>query len=94
MYLASPAAGHISGRLLEARGGKYVLWSEPHEEHVLEANFLDDPEGIYRGLDEVIGAGVSLRDLTAPMPPIDELGDWRTRYGTLVPRWDFGDAAR
>jgi NAD(P)-dependent dehydrogenase (short-subunit alcohol dehydrogenase family) len=89
VFLASPAGGHISGRLLEARGGKYVLWSEPHEERVLEANFLDDPEAVYAGLESTIGAGLSLRDLKMPMPPLETLGDWRTNYGTLVPVWDF-----
>jgi 3-oxoacyl-[acyl-carrier protein] reductase len=89
VFLASPSGGHISGRFLEARAGRYALWSEPQEERRLEANFLEDPEAVYRGLEATIGADLSLRDLTMPMPPLEELGDWRNTYGTRVPTWDF-----
>jgi 3-oxoacyl-[acyl-carrier protein] reductase len=89
VYLASPAAGHISGRLFEGRGGHYALWSEPAPERILNCDFLSDPQQTYDGLEKELGAGLTLQDLKAPMPPLDELGDWKTKYGTLVPTWDF-----
>jgi NAD(P)-dependent dehydrogenase (short-subunit alcohol dehydrogenase family) len=89
VFLASPSAAHISGRLFEGRGGKYVLWSESEEERVIELDFLADGEAVYEGLGNVLGAGLSLRDLKAPMAPLDVLGDWRETYGTQVPAWDF-----
>jgi hypothetical protein len=88
VFLASPAAANVSGRLLEGKSNRYVLWSEPHEERLLEVDFLADPEGVYAGLEQTIGAGLSLRDLKMPMPPLAELGDWKTTYGTATPIWD------
>jgi NAD(P)-dependent dehydrogenase (short-subunit alcohol dehydrogenase family) len=88
VYLASPSAGHVSGRLLEGRGGKYVLWSEPSEEKVLERDFLQDPDGVFEGLEEMT-AGLSLNDLKMPMPPVAQLGDWPSDFGTRIPVWDF-----
>ena len=38
MFLASPAAAHISGRFFEGVAWRYVLWSEPHEERVVESD--------------------------------------------------------
>jgi NAD(P)-dependent dehydrogenase (short-subunit alcohol dehydrogenase family) len=89
VFLASPMAGHVSGRLLEGRGSRYVLWSEPTEERVLEKNFLEDPEAVYRGLADEVAAGLSLKDLKMPMAPFSQIGDWADRYGFMVPRWDF-----
>jgi NAD(P)-dependent dehydrogenase (short-subunit alcohol dehydrogenase family) len=90
VFLASPAAAHISGRLWEGRGGKYVLWSEPHEERALDRDFLADPDGVYAGLEE-LGAGLSLADLPMPMVRLDELGDWKHDYGIQVPTLAFDD---
>jgi NAD(P)-dependent dehydrogenase (short-subunit alcohol dehydrogenase family) len=93
VFLASPAAGHVSGRLFEGRAGRYVLWSEPEQERVLEEDFLKDPEAVYAGLEHSLCAPLSLRDLKMPMPPLDELGDWKATYGTRVPTWSFGEPA-
>jgi NAD(P)-dependent dehydrogenase (short-subunit alcohol dehydrogenase family) len=87
-YLASPAAAHVSGRFLEARGGHYALWTEPVRERTFDGEFLEDPDGVYDGIHEML-AGLSLRDLKMPMPPFAELGDWKKKYGTMVPAWDF-----
>jgi NAD(P)-dependent dehydrogenase (short-subunit alcohol dehydrogenase family) len=89
VFLASPAAGHVTGRLFEGRSGRYVLWSEPHEERVVEADFLDDPERVYRELESSLCAGLTPRSLPDPMPRLETLGDWKERYGVQVPIWDF-----
>jgi NAD(P)-dependent dehydrogenase (short-subunit alcohol dehydrogenase family) len=89
VFLASPEAGHVSGRLFEARGNKYVLWSEPSQEKVMEKNFLTDPAGVYEGLASTVCDGLSLRDLKMPMAPFEQIGDWKNDYGVLVPAWDF-----
>jgi NAD(P)-dependent dehydrogenase (short-subunit alcohol dehydrogenase family) len=92
VFLASPAAGHVSGRLLEGRGGRYVLWSEPHEERVVELDFLTEPDRLYAELEETLCADLSLRDLKMPMAPIDELGDWKSEYGVQAPLLDLTSA--
>lgn len=88
VFLASPAAGHITARFFEGKGGRYVRWSEPHEEVVLEENFLEDPDAVYTGLEEKLGAEISLADLPMPMPPLERLGEWKRDYGTRIPTWD------
>jgi NAD(P)-dependent dehydrogenase (short-subunit alcohol dehydrogenase family) len=93
VFLASPAAGHVSGRLFEGRSGKYVLWTEPEEERVVERNFLIEPDAVYEELENVLGSGLSLRDLKMPMAPLETLGEWREEYGIQVPVWDFERAA-
>jgi hypothetical protein len=75
--------------LFEARGNRYVLWTEPSEEKVLENNFLTDPDGVYEGLAHTVCDGLSLRNLKMPMAPFEQIGDWKNDYGVLVPRWDF-----
>jgi hypothetical protein len=89
VFLASPEAGHVSGRLFEARGNKYVLWSEPSQEKIMEKNFLTDPAGVYEGLASTVCEGLSLRDLKMPMAPFEQIGDWKNDYGVKVPSWDF-----
>jgi NAD(P)-dependent dehydrogenase (short-subunit alcohol dehydrogenase family) len=89
VFLASPMAGHVSGRLLEGQGSRYVLWSEPTAERVLEKNFLDDPEAVYSGLADELAAGLSLKDLKMPMAPFSQIGNWADKYGFMVPNWDF-----
>jgi NAD(P)-dependent dehydrogenase (short-subunit alcohol dehydrogenase family) len=89
VFLASAAAGHVTGRLFEGRGGRYVLWSEPHEERVLEADFLSDPDAVYEGLEQQVCAGLSPRDLPMPMAPILGTPDWIEQYGVDIPLWDF-----
>ena len=87
-YLASPDAAHVTGRLVEARGGHYALWYEPAPERIFNGDFLADPDGVYDGLHKMF-AGLSPRDLRMPMPPLSQLGDWKKKYGTNVPAWDF-----
>ncbi len=88
VYLASPAAAHVSGRFVEARGGHWALWEEPRPESTFECDFLANPEGVYAGIGDML-SGLSLRDLKMPLPPLSEIPDWKTRYGVRVPTWDF-----
>lgn len=88
VFLASPAARHVSGRFIEGRADRYILWSEPAPEREIRANFLTDPEAVYKGLEEQVCSGLSLRDLKMPMPPLDSLGDWRSTYGMATPLWE------
>jgi len=75
VFLASPEAAHVSGRLFEARGNRYVLWTEPSEEKVMQKNFLTDPAGVYEGLADTVCDGLSLRNLKMPMAPFEQIGD-------------------
>jgi 3-oxoacyl-[acyl-carrier protein] reductase len=86
VFLASPAAAHISGRLLEARSGRYTLWREPSPERVVERNFLTDPDAVYAELETALG-DLELHDLPMPMPRVETLGNWREDYGVSVPLW-------
>jgi NAD(P)-dependent dehydrogenase (short-subunit alcohol dehydrogenase family) len=92
VFLASPAASHVSGRFLEARGSHYALWTEPAEERVFEANFIQDPEKVYSELEQTLCSGLSLKDLKYPMAPILDRTDWREVHGVNVPRWDFEES--
>jgi NAD(P)-dependent dehydrogenase (short-subunit alcohol dehydrogenase family) len=87
VFLASPASSHISGRFFEGRANHYALWSEPTPEREFSANFLAEPDSVYKGLED-LGLGLSLRDLKLPMAPVESLGDWRRNYGSVPPKWE------
>jgi NAD(P)-dependent dehydrogenase (short-subunit alcohol dehydrogenase family) len=71
-YLASPAAGHISGRIFGAYGFRYVRWSEPHHERALETEGAWDLDDLFERFPETLGEGLSLeRDLLWPMESLD-----------------------
>ena len=92
VFLASPRAAHISGRIFSSYGGRYALVSEPREEREVCVNFLEEPDRLYAELEETLAAGLSLRDLPWPLPPLDRLGeDWRERYGARGPVWQFDE---
>ena len=90
LFLASPAASHVTARTFTATGGRYTLLTDPTEERVVEANFLTQPADVYAQLERSLCAGLRLEDLQAPMPPLAELGDWKDTYGAVHPVWDFG----
>jgi NAD(P)-dependent dehydrogenase (short-subunit alcohol dehydrogenase family) len=89
VYLASPVGSHVSGRLIEGRGNRYALWSEPTEEKIVQRNFLEEPDQVYAELDDVLFADLRLADLKAPMAPLSQIGDWKANYGFAAPPWDF-----
>jgi 3-oxoacyl-[acyl-carrier protein] reductase len=86
-YLASPNAGHVTGRTFGATGGRYTLYSEPHEIREVRTNFLVDPQQLYADLEQTLTADLSLRDLPCPAPP--DTNNWRERWGHIWPNWDF-----
>jgi NAD(P)-dependent dehydrogenase (short-subunit alcohol dehydrogenase family) len=87
VFLSSPAAGHISGRVFGAYGGRYSRWSEPREEVEVRLNFLAEADAVYAELEAKLGAGVSLADLPAPAQRLPE--DWREQFGIRVPRLEL-----
>lgn len=89
VYLASPAAAHVSGRVFSTAGGRYTLWSEPADEREVEVNFLAAPDALYDEFELTLTAGLRLEDLSYPAAPLDRLGsEWRAG-GLRIPRWDF-----
>lgn len=91
VFLGSPDAAHVSGRVFGTYGGRYTLWSEPREEREVHVNFLAAPDRLYQELASSLTAGLSLRDLKHPMLPLDALGEnWRETYGVRVPHLDMG----
>jgi 3-oxoacyl-[acyl-carrier protein] reductase len=93
VYLASPAAGHVTGRVFTTEGGHYALLSEPHEERHVDVNFLTEPERAYEEF-ALLMADLSPRDLPYAVARLDHVPDWRDEYGVRVPRWDFTAAPR
>lgn len=90
VFLASPQAAHVSSRLFMGQGGLYRMLSEIRSEREITVNFLEDPERTYRELEDSLTKGLSLRDLTAPLPPFEVLGeDWPETIGVDPPAWDF-----
>jgi NAD(P)-dependent dehydrogenase (short-subunit alcohol dehydrogenase family) len=85
-FLASPRAANVTGRVLGAKGGRYTLWSEPTEERGVSRDFFTEPDDLLTELTAMC-ADLSLRDLRAPAARVG--ADWRTRYGQLLPVWDF-----
>jgi NAD(P)-dependent dehydrogenase (short-subunit alcohol dehydrogenase family) len=93
VYLASPQAGHISGRVFSTYGGRYTLYSEPIEEREIRVNWLDEPERVYEEIERTLTTGLDLRDLKFPIAPKEVVGlDWQDRIGVQAPKWDFEPA--
>tara|TARA_A100001037_G_scaffold148334_1_gene133936 strand:- start:2516 stop:3472 length:957 start_codon:yes stop_codon:yes gene_type:complete len=73
VYLASPAASHISGRIFGSYGYQYIRWSEPHHERTLDSDGAWDLEDVYARFSDTLGEGLSLEaDLQWPMPSLDQ----------------------
>ena len=64
VYLTSPAAANISGRVFGAKGWRYTLYSEPEEERVLWADATTDLGSFFRRFPETLGKGLALEDLS------------------------------
>ena len=72
-YLASEAGAHISGRIFGAYGFKYIRWSEPHHERVLETESAWDLDDVFERFPETLGEGLALEsDLLWPMESLEE----------------------
>ncbi|HEY4334063.1 MAG TPA: SDR family NAD(P)-dependent oxidoreductase [Ilumatobacteraceae bacterium] len=87
-YLASPGAGHVTGRVFGATRGRYSLYSEPAEEAVVELLADEAGDALDAALAEMC-ANLSLKDL--PMPAVRVGDQWRPRLGLLLPVWDGTD---
>lgn len=73
VYLASPAAGHISGRIFGSYGYQYIRWSEPQHERMLDSDGPWDLDDVFARFAETLGDGLSLdSDLQWPMASLDD----------------------
>ena len=73
VYLASPAAAHISGRIFGSYGFKYIRWSEPTHEASLATDGPWNVDYVFEHFDATLGAGLSLEaDLAWPMESLDQ----------------------
>ena len=75
VYLSSPEAGHISGRIFGSYGFKYIRWSEPRHEATLTSNQEDnwDIDYVFNEFPSTLGEGLSLeKDLLWPMESLDQ----------------------
>jgi len=75
VYLASEAAAGISGRIFGSYGYKYIRWSEPHHECVLESkdNGPWDLDHVFEHFEETLAKGLDLKkDLLWAMDSLEE----------------------
>jgi 3-oxoacyl-[acyl-carrier protein] reductase len=76
VYLASPEAENISGRIFGSYGFKYIRWSEPKHEESLKSNLKDawDLEYVFKKFPKTLGKNLSLeKDLLWPMESLDQI---------------------
>ena len=76
VYLCSPEASYISGRIFGSNGFTYVRWSEPEHEKKLESNLDEgwDLDYLFNEFQSTLGAGLSLeKDLQWPMEDLDQV---------------------
>ena len=70
-YLASPAAGYVTGRIFGSYGYRYARWSEPVHEAVLESDGPWDLDRLFEAFPPTLGEGLSpdrdLRHLVAEL---------------------------
>ncbi len=75
VYLASPEAAGISGRIFGSHGYKYIRWSEPCHELALESrdNGPWDLDYVFSNFPETLGKDLDLKkDLQWPMESLDQ----------------------
>lgn len=73
VYLASPAAAHISGRIFGSYGFQYIRWSEPKHEATLDSEGPWQTDHLFDHFDQTLGKGLSLEnDLQWPMESLDQ----------------------
>lgn len=66
-YLASPAAGNVSGRIFGGRGGRYTLYSEPQEIKELWSPGPWDLDRLFAEFPQTLGLRLKLEDLPTPL---------------------------
>ena len=75
VYLASEAAAGISGRIFGSYGYKYIRWSEPLHECVLESkdNGPWDLDHVFEHFEETLAKGLDLKkDLPWAMDSLEQ----------------------
>ena len=72
LYLASPQAANISGRIFGAYPNKYVRWSEPEHDRTVDYEGSWDIDELFKIFPEKLGDGLSLDDLAYPMESLDK----------------------
>jgi len=58
VYLASPAADYVTGRIFGSYGYRYTRWSEPMHEVVLESDGPWDLDRLFDQFPATLGAGL------------------------------------
>jgi hypothetical protein len=59
VYLASPAASYVTGRVFGSYGYRYARWSEPVHEAILETEGPWDLDRLFEQFRDTLGKGVS-----------------------------------
>jgi len=72
LYLASPQAANISGRIFGSYPNKYVRWSEPEHDRIVEYEGDFDVDEFFNIFPDTLGEGLSLDDLAYPMESLDK----------------------
>ena len=72
LYLASPQAANISGRIFGAYPNKYIRWSEPHHEREIQYQGAYDLDRLFADFPKLLGDGLSLDDLAYPMENLEK----------------------
>jgi NAD(P)-dependent dehydrogenase (short-subunit alcohol dehydrogenase family) len=72
LYLASPQAANISGRIFGAYPNKYVRWSEPEHDRVVDYEGAWDIDELFAIFPDKLGDGLSLDNLAYPMESLDK----------------------
>lgn len=90
VFLASPRAAHVSGRLFMTVGGSYRMLCELDTEREVKVDFLSEPERTYDEIEKTLLAGLTLADLPKPLASFDVIGeDWAEVHGVEPPYLDF-----
>ena len=75
LYLASPAAGNISGSVFGSYGWRYVRWSDRHHEQVLDSPGPWNVDALFDRFGETLGRDRSLKDdLPLALEDVDRPG--------------------
>jgi NAD(P)-dependent dehydrogenase (short-subunit alcohol dehydrogenase family) len=73
VYLASPAAAYVTGRVFGSYGYQYVRWSEPAHEVVLASDGPWDLDRLFEQFPHTLGEGLGPdHDLRYPLPALDQ----------------------
>jgi NAD(P)-dependent dehydrogenase (short-subunit alcohol dehydrogenase family) len=79
VYLASPAAANVTGRIFGSHGFQYVRWSEPIHEASLSSDGPWDLDWLFEQFPSTIGEGLSPQhDLRHPLEEIRSLDELPT----------------